>query len=850
MKAIQGSVNLSKLSEKDQDQLRNSRWACRTNLEFLSRHVLGHKHVEKKVHGSLINSLQKFTVPNDHQYYDNDRVVDGQWNYTPLIPIQRLEGKRRTLILDARGHLKTTINMVAHSIQWLLNYPDISILLVQANLDKAQMFLDEIKRHFQYNQKLRRLFPEYCPQRKVEDWGTMSEFTVEARNKSLTRRESSVMTASIDSATAGLHFEVMKFSDVVEPQNTGTITQIMAVRKNFIMMQNLLISPVYWIDVEGTRYNFCFDGDTNITMGDWSQKPIKDIKVGDEIVGWELTNKRYLKKTTVIAKGSFIEKTNKYTFESGRSIICTPDHKFWRGKQWKKNSKNKEYSEIKRLKSVRRLMIPCVKNETCESGWLAGIYDGEGTFGKNPNHPSGVISICQSMHNPTVIERIRTSLTALDFNYREQWHDPAIKGNKKWKKRCNFYIVDGWQARYRFLTEIQPVRKEKILASLFGQLQTDEDKIVAVEDAGEREVHWLECGTGNYIADGLCSKNSDLYGSILEQEEKKAPEKRNYKIYVRGCFKKKTPDGKPQKFLPEELDYDDLLDENGKRIPWWPIDTEGNPRFPLDKLEDEESQDPYIFSCQKLNKPQGGIDGQEIFSPDKFFPQISQKDFKSNVRVAYYELSIDTAETDNERSNYSAIVVGAWSSNGRCYIVEIVHGKFLPDELVKRIFITAKKYAHRLNCIKIERTPFVRGLMVSIRSIMDRNPELNYPIVEIPRDTHVSKTERILNTLQAPYKEGNIRFVVPDEPTEEEKRILKHLKEELRRFPKYEYNDILDACADLFQEKEWFGREIARPTFEQATQDAYLKLLGVESALDEMSDGTLNPSWYNKTGGL
>src|SRR5262249_18304017 len=61
---------------------------------------------------------------------------------------------------------------------------------------------------------------------------------------------------SIDAGTAGIHVDVMKFSDIVEPSNVGTIDQMDSVAKAYFMAENLLVGPNYWIDIEGTRYDF------------------------------------------------------------------------------------------------------------------------------------------------------------------------------------------------------------------------------------------------------------------------------------------------------------------------------------------------------------------------------------------------------------------------------------------------------------------------------------------------------------------------------------------------------------------------------------------------------------------
>lgn len=566
------------------------RWKCRTDLMFLCNEVLDYKDVCPEVHGELINRLQKFPVPTKEQFEKNDVWTGTTWIYKPIKHILDLPGKRRRLILDARSHLKTTINVQAHTIQWLLNYPDIAMAIFQSNLEKGEAILREIKHFFQYNEKFRRIFPEHCPQTHIDDWGVKSCFTTEARGRNISRREPSVTVMSVEKGTAGMHYEVMKFTDIVEPGNSGTKERCQDIKDAFYVAEWLLVSPVYWIDVEGTRYSY-----------------------------------------------------------------------------------------------------------------------------------------------------------------------------------------------------------------------------------------------------------ADLYGALIEkwEKEKKLGVEPEYEVYCRSVYRRKTPDGSPQKFTPDELDeekYPFLLDPvTKKRVPWWPYDREGHPRFPVENLERSEAADPYIFSAQMLNAPRGGIGGQDIFPLD-LMQWIPREKFRQNVAISHRTVTVDTAETDGKRSNHSAIVVAAWDRNGRAYIEDIVHGKFLADKLIQEFFKVCIRY--RPTKILIERTSYVRGLMVAVmREMQMRN--LYLPIELIPRETQISKQERITNTLQPYWKQGLIRFVKPSSP--EQEAAYEALIKELKTFPG-QSDDILDAIADQFQNKDWFGKEfnVFDQTLENlqgppgmATDFQWNRWLGVDAPWDD-----------------
>ena len=98
---------------------KKARWLCRFDLEYLCTQVLGYVDVSQRVHGGLIASLQQFPKPTREQFVENDIYEKAKWVYKPVYALKDLvmqPGYRRRLILDSRGHLKTTINCQAHSM--------------------------------------------------------------------------------------------------------------------------------------------------------------------------------------------------------------------------------------------------------------------------------------------------------------------------------------------------------------------------------------------------------------------------------------------------------------------------------------------------------------------------------------------------------------------------------------------------------------------------------------------------------------------------------------------------------------------------------------------------------------
>lgn len=597
----EGYANIHSLSPEQIDRIREARWRCRTDLLYLARDILKKDRVSAEFNGPLIDRLQKFPKPTPEQAVLHDRWTSDGWQYKPLIPdLADLPGKRRQLFIDFRSSYKTTINCECHTIQWLLNYPDICIAIFQYKLEKAESILKAIKEHFLNNKKFRALFPELCPVENATKFGNAGQFSVANATKirKSPRREDSVMAAALEAGLAGYHFEVMKFSDVVDTENSETEEQCLKTITKFGQAKYLLVDPALnWITVEGTRYHF------------------KDL------------------------------------------------------------------------------------------------------YGK---------------------------------------------------------II--------------------------------EDQVEEVRDFG-----------------------GDLTKSAWD-------------IYCRGIFKVRHNDA-DMKFIPEELKMIPILDENGKRIPW-DVPTEPK-RFPLEGLEREERIDPANFSAQMRNVPfsgrQGITDFEVVVDPitsEKSIPKRNVVPLSEFDRfpTAYTVVSVDPAETTTERSNYTAIVVAKFDRHGRVYIVDIIHGKWNPTDVAKKILETTQKYCPEYLCL--EEVSATRNLLPYIEREWALFPHRYWrPTVKMnKRDTKVKKEEKIRLCLHSPYETGDLRFVRELIPP-----IAWHnLVLEFDQFPKGGQDDILDALAEIYASRTWFGQEYARPQVDGGfiikTQHPDITMQNLATAMEQLID--------------
>jgi predicted phage terminase large subunit-like protein len=160
---------------------------------------------------------------------------------------------KNRLILWPRGHFKTSL-IVVHVIQLILNYPDIRILLMQANLKLTRGWLSEIKSHFDgknTKSRLPELFPEFCC--TTSPLGTQDKFTVPARRR-MHLKEATVTCASPKAVSTGQHYDAFFADDLVHTGNFRNVELLNKLESEFNHFTPL-IDPGGYTFVTGTRYH-------------------------------------------------------------------------------------------------------------------------------------------------------------------------------------------------------------------------------------------------------------------------------------------------------------------------------------------------------------------------------------------------------------------------------------------------------------------------------------------------------------------------------------------------------------------------------------------------------------------
>lgn len=259
------------MTVRDEDLIDNlrllKREECLHNLWFFAREVLGYKELGA-IHrplcaivesaNPLIFALAAKKLPGDlkgikFKYSQPDS------RYTQFV--QHDEWARQRVFLMFRGSFKTTLITIAHTIQLMLIYPDIRILIASHKKEEgSQEILGAIKQHFKSNETLRELFPEFCPVASRTgsiDWGTSERVVLPNRSSNVAWPEATIEIAGATTDVTGRHYDVIKADDLVTKDSVTNETMLQKTRQMFSLLKFLFVQPEWGLmDVVGTPYHF------------------------------------------------------------------------------------------------------------------------------------------------------------------------------------------------------------------------------------------------------------------------------------------------------------------------------------------------------------------------------------------------------------------------------------------------------------------------------------------------------------------------------------------------------------------------------------------------------------------
>ncbi len=279
------------------------------------------------------------------------------------------------------------------------------------------------------------------------------------------------------------------------------------------------------------RYNghtsrfYCVTPETRIVTADLQWKPAGDLRVGDHLIGFDedkgigRRDRRCLRPSVVTHHQPIKRRVYRLVLSDESELWCSAEHpwlvstKISRNQAWRTAAELAAAVAAGRRRYLLRFLKPWLPRTDYMAGWLAGIFDGEGSVSTR----NRTVSISFAQNPGPVLDRTLVALRDHGFSFA------AAKNPHS--RVVNVVLRGGWQEQLRFLGTFRPLRlgarfTEHFAAGAFAR-QFPSIEMLEIKraiDEGTREVAGIETSTHTYLAEGFGAHNSVAEHSVLISE--------------------------------------------------------------------------------------------------------------------------------------------------------------------------------------------------------------------------------------------------------------------------------------------------------------------------------------------
>jgi len=177
----------------------------------------------------------------------------------PNKPFTQQDMIKNRLLMASRGHYKTSCDIV-DCISWMLNFPNVTILMLSGSQDVTTRMVEELKQIFLSCTDFRALYPDYIPVDDISGFGAKGEFWLPRKVRTRIRREPNLSISTLGSVKASSHYDLRVADDCVNEINSR-ITPGARVDQNQRIVDDWnatkpLLNPGGYTQIIGTFYNF------------------------------------------------------------------------------------------------------------------------------------------------------------------------------------------------------------------------------------------------------------------------------------------------------------------------------------------------------------------------------------------------------------------------------------------------------------------------------------------------------------------------------------------------------------------------------------------------------------------
>ena len=138
---------------------------------------------------------------------------------------------------------------------------------------------------------------------------------------------------------------------------------------------------------------YCAGGDTPILLADGRTRPLRDLRVGDRVLGTERRGRyRRYAETEVLAHWSTVKPAHRVVLEDGTELVTSGDHRFLTERGWRHvaragagEGQRPFLTTSNALLGTGRFARPPEETAEYRRGYLCGLIRGDGTLASRPS---------------------------------------------------------------------------------------------------------------------------------------------------------------------------------------------------------------------------------------------------------------------------------------------------------------------------------------------------------------------------------------------------------------------------------------------------------------------------------
>lgn len=271
--------------------------------------------------------------------------------------------------------------------------------------------------------------------------------------------------------------------------------------------------PVIYLE-HGAGQTYCLAPETRVLTAALEWRPIRDVGVGDELVGFDedrpgFTKGREWKRAHVTAATSLFQPCYRLHLADGSKVVASARHRWLT-----RNRDAWHWHDTERLQDVARhggqasklykIMEPWDEDRSWGAGYLAAAFDGEGCLTQTAYEGKGnrlVLAFTQRQNQMLALVERELRERGFQFTKSVPREDDVV----------HLTVTGGTREILRFVGTIRPRRLLGNFKPLGrGAIRGNGVAVLDREYIGEQEVIGLTTSTGTFVAEGFASHNSGV----------------------------------------------------------------------------------------------------------------------------------------------------------------------------------------------------------------------------------------------------------------------------------------------------------------------------------------------------